>query len=76
MSSYTWSTPTAVYTESGDAYIILCDASGYMHLIDSATGETLDKIGLGSNVEASPVVYGNTVIVGTRGQLVYAITIE
>ncbi len=76
MSSYTWSTPTAVYTEDGDAYIILCDASGNMHLINSATGETLDKINLGSNIEASPVVFGNTVVVGTRGQLVYAITIE
>ena len=74
--SYTWSTPTAVYTDDGRAYIILCDASGNMHLIDSATGETLDKVNLGSNIEASPVVFGNTVVVGTRGQLVYAVTIE
>lgn len=76
LSTYTWSTPTAVYTEDNRAYIILCDAAGNMHLINNATGETLDKINIGSNIEASPVVYKNTVIVGTRGQLVYAVTIE
>ena len=76
LGTYTWSSPVAVYTESGKAYIVLCDAAGNMHLIDSKTGETLNKIGLGSNVEASPVVFENTVVVGTRGQQVYAIEIQ
>lgn len=76
MDAYTWSSPTAVYTENGTAYFILCDAYGYMHLIDPLTGKTLDKVGVGSNVEASPVVFENTVVVGTRGKRVYGIKIN
>lgn len=76
MTKYTWSTPTAIYTDDGNAYIVLCDAAGYMHLIDSATGKSFDKVAVGSNVEASPVVFENMIVVGTRGQQVYGIIIR
>ncbi len=76
MNAYAWSTPTAVYTDEGKAYIILCDSAGNMHLINSEDGKTINHINLGSNIEASPVVFENTVVVGTRGQKVYAITVN
>lgn len=75
MGTYSWSTPTAVYDQNGSGYIVMCDASGYVNLIDSATGETLDRTALGSNIEASPVVYNNTIVVGAKGAQIFAITI-
>lgn len=76
MSSYTWSSPCAVYASDGRAYIVVCAATGTMFLLDATTGETLSQVGLGSTIEASPVVFENTVIVGTRGQRVFGIGIS
>jgi outer membrane protein assembly factor BamB len=76
MGTYSWSTPTAVYDQNGIGYIIMCDASGYLSLIDSTNGETLDRTALGSNIEASPVVYNNTIVVGAKGAQIFAITIS
>lgn len=83
MDCYTWSSPVGVYTDSGKGYIVLCDsgatresASGYMMLLDGQTGEVLSSVSMGSNVEASPVVFENTIVVGTRGCLVTGVIIE
>ena len=75
MGSYTWSSPTAVYAKDGKAYIVMCTAMGGIYLLDGTNGETLANLSLGSTVEASPVVFENTVIVGTRGQKVFGIEI-
>ncbi len=76
MPAYTWSSPVAVYTESGKAYVVVCDSQGEAALLNGTTGETLDKIGLGSNVEASPAVFEDTLVVGTRGQRIYGLKIS
>ena len=76
MPNYGWSSPVAVYTETGKSYIVVCDSAGYMYLIRGTTGEILDRITLGANIEASPAVYGNTVVVGTRGQRIFGIEIS
>ena len=76
MRNYTWSSPVALYTESGKGYIFLCDSVGTGTLLNGKTGEVLDTISLGSNVEASPAVFENTIVVGTRGQRIYAITVD
>ena len=76
MENYTWSSPTAVYTEGGKSYIVLCDSVGYMYLLDGTTGEIYSTIGLGSNIEASPAVFEDTILVGTRGQKIYAIKVD
>lgn len=73
---YCWSSPVAIYSEDGKAYMIICDSVGNALLIDGKTGNTIDSIGLGSNVEASPVVFNDMLVVGTRGQKVYGIKIS
>ena len=75
MNAYTWSSPVAVYDKTGKAYIILCDSVGNMFLLDSK-GTTLSTTQLGSNIEASPAVFNNTIVVGTRGGLVSGIKIK
>jgi len=74
--AWAWSSPVAVYADDGSAYIVQCDSNGKMYLLDGKTGELLDEISLGGKVEASPAVYGNTVVVGTRSKKIVGVTIE
>ena len=47
-----------------------------MYLLDGLTGEALDSVQLGGNIEASPAVYENTVVVGTRSQRTWGVTLK
>lgn len=76
LPNYCWSSPVDVYTKNGEGYIVVCDSVGAMHLIYGNTGQILDSISLGSNVEGSPSVYENTIVVGTRGQKIYGVVIR
>lgn len=76
MDNYTWSSPVAVYGESGKSYIVICDSMGNVSLLEGTTGKVLSSVNIGSNVEASPAVFGDTVVVGTRGQKVYGLKVE
>jgi outer membrane protein assembly factor BamB len=76
MPHYGWSSPVAVYSEDGTGYLVVCDSAGFMYLIEGTTGEILDRISLGSNIEASPAVFGNKIVVGTRGQRIFGIEIK
>lgn len=73
--NYAWSSPVAMYTEDGTAYIAFANASGKIRLIDGATGKVLYALGLGNSVEASPIVYKNMMVIGTR-EAVYGIKIS
>ncbi len=75
MDFYAWSSPLAVYNNDGTAHIVVCDSVGNMELLD-AEGTVCNKISLGSNIEASPAVYEDTLVVGTRGQLICGIKIK
>ena len=75
MDCYSWSSPVAFYTDDGTSYVILCDSVGYMRLLN-AQGEVLATIGLGSNIEASPAIFNDMLVIGTRGQQIYGIQIK
>ena len=62
---YSWSSPVDFYDDAGNGYLIYCNSGFNMYLIDGKTGEELDYINLGGNIEASPAMYGNYVVVGT-----------
>ena len=69
---FSWSSPVTIYDSDGRGFVIFC-AGGFMYLFDGRTGDVLDFIDLGGHVEATPVVYNNTVVIGTRGQLIWGI---
>ncbi len=73
--NYAWSSPVALYTDDGRAYIFLANASGVARLIDGATGEVLDTLDFDQTVEASPVVFNNMLVIGSR-EAVYGIRIS
>lgn len=64
--NYAWSSPTAFYTDDGKAYIVITNASGKIRLVDGETGEILSALGLDQTTEASPVIFGNMMVLGTR----------
>lgn len=79
MGNYAWSSPVAVYTEEGKSYVIICDSAGLVYMLDGATGEvvaSLNTTQIGSIIEATPAIYGNTIVVGTRGKRIDAIQIK
>ena len=77
LSIYSWSSPTAIYSESGETNIIFCDAGGRIHLIDGKTGETKTTLLTGGgNIEGSPAIYNDIMVIGTRGQKIYGIKIK
>lgn len=73
MKAYAWSSPVAVYDEEGKAYLLQGDSAGTLHLLDARTGKLLDQLPLGANIEASPAVVGNILVVGTRGMKIFGI---
>lgn len=75
MDNYTWSSPLGIYTDDGTAYIVLCDSIGQLKLLN-AKGEVLDSLALGSNIEASPLAFENTVITGTRGGQIFGLELS
>lgn len=76
MDNYAWSSPVAVYGQDGSAYVVVCDSVGNVFFLDGASGTLLDSTSVGYLVEASPVVYKNMLVVGTRGQQIYGLEVE
>lgn len=76
MQSYSWSSPVDIYDEEGNAYIVQGDSAGRLHLLDGRSGSVLDVINLNANIESSPVVFENTIVVATRGGKLYGIRIK
>ena len=80
-----WSSPVDVYDDNGKGYIVYGSGTftnrdgerkgGFVHLVDGRTGERLSTVEVNGHVEASPVVYDNMIVIGTRGQVMYGIRI-
>jgi hypothetical protein len=62
-------------TEEGKAYIAFANASGKIRLVDGETGKILYALGFAETTEASPVVFGNMMVLGTR-EGIYGIKIS
>ncbi|PYG90302.1 PQQ enzyme-like repeat protein [Ruminiclostridium sufflavum DSM 19573] len=76
LKAYSWSSPVDFLSDDGKTYLILCDFLGDMHLIDPKTGQDMDVISVGGNVEASPAVYNDMAVVGTYAKKVYGVRIK
>ena len=73
---YAWSSPVAVYDDSGKGYVVLGDTGGKLHFLDGATGTLLHTLKLNGNIEASPAVFNDILVVGTRKEKIYGIKIN
>jgi outer membrane protein assembly factor BamB len=87
MNFYSWSSPVDVYDADGNPYIVMCDSIGQIHLVDGLTGsrlfylQTLKNIGTeneqsAANIESTPAIFGNQLVVGTRGNVIIGVTLK
>ena len=79
LSSRSESSPVAVYNESGDGWIIQCEQNGKIHLIDGLSGQLANTLTLEAEIEASPAVYDDMMVIGTTGKgtsFIYGIRIN
>lgn len=71
---YAWSSPVCVYNSDGQGAVLYCSCGGKIYLLNGKTGETYDTIELGDGaIEASPAVYEDYAVVGTRDSKIYGI---
>ena len=75
-SVYSWSSPVDFYDKDGNGYLAYCNTGFNLYLIDGKTGDVLDQMNLGGNIEASPVVYNSNIVVGTRANRTYCIEVK
>ena len=64
---YAWSSPVCIYNSDGSGAVLYCSCGGKVYLLNGKTGETYDSLILTQGaIEASPAVYENMVVIGTR----------
>ncbi|WP_246942422.1 PQQ-binding-like beta-propeller repeat protein [Bacillus pinisoli] len=67
MPHYAWSSPVPIYTDQGEAFIVQSDSVGNIYIINGSNGEVMDTTNFNSNIEASPAIYNNMMVVANRG---------
>ena len=76
-SSYAWSSPVCVYNEDGSGKVLYCNSTGDIRLLDGKTGKLEDTVSVSEGViEASPAVYDNYAVVGTRDCKIWGIELQ
>jgi hypothetical protein len=73
-----------IYDEDGNAYIVIGDNFGQIHLVNALTGERITYLKITSegetkkdlSFEASPIVYGDTIVIGSTSGSVFGIKIS
>jgi len=88
MNQYSWSSPVDVYDADGNAYIVMCDSVGQIHLVNGLTGVRITYLQLiknkglagenknSQNIESSPIVINGMIVIGTRGSSIYGVSIK
>ena len=75
MGSYGWSSPTCLYTESGAGYVLVGSSSGRLRLLDGLTGSVVAETTLKGNIEGTPAVFDDKIVIGTRESIIYGLQI-
>ncbi len=76
LDRYTWSSPVVFTGTDGHSYGIIADSGGTMHLFDPNTGADFSTLSLGRNVEASPAIYNDMVVVASYHKKIFGIKIS
>ncbi len=74
---YAWSSPVCVYNEDGSGYVIYASCGGRLYLLDGQTGAQFTQFELSQGaIEASPAVYNDYVIIGTRASQIWGLKLR
>lgn len=74
---YAWSSPVCVYNSDGSGKVLYCSCGGKAYLLDGKSGKLLDENEISSGaIEASPAIYNNYMVVGTRDCRICGLKLE
>ena len=73
---YSWSSPVGLINEKGEMFIVSGDTYGNVYVIRGCDGKILVTRQIGNNFESSPIVIDNKIIVGSRGNEIFKLSIE
>ena len=76
LEKYSWSSPVVFTGTDGHSYGVFADVSGTLHLFDPNTGEDYSTVSLGKNVEASPAIYNDMIVVASYDKKIFGIKIS
>lgn len=75
---YSWSSPVSLMDNKGKMYVFTGDCAGNAYVIDGRSGRIIVRKHIGNNFESSPVVIPGTatVVIGSRGNSIYRLSIK
>lgn len=76
LKTYGWSSPVSLLNENNKMYIFTGDCWGNAYIIDGINGNIICRKQIGSNFESSPIVIGNSIVIGSRGNQIFKLTIK
>ena len=63
--------------EDGSGVVLYCTCGGRMYMLDGITGEEISTFDLSEGaIEASPAVYKNRVVIGTRACKIWGLELK
>ncbi len=75
LKQYAWSSPVALMNENNEMFVFTADTKGYVYLIDAISGKILFTKRIGANFESSPMVIDNHIVLGTRGRVIFKMSV-
>ncbi len=76
LKRYAWSSPVGFLNEQNQLFIFTADCAGNVYLINGIDGKILFTAPVGNNFESSPVVVGNELVIGSRGDTIFKMAIK
>ena len=76
LADYAWSSTVAMTSQTGAVYLVQCCSDGTVLLLNGANGMLLNSVSLNTTLEATPAVFGNTIVVGTRDERIIGLRVE
>lgn len=76
LKHYCWSSPVAFFNDNHEMFVFIGDTGGDVYLIKGKTGEIVATEKVGYNFESSPIVVDNKIIVGSRGNKIFRISLQ
>ena len=62
-------------TASGKGYVLVGSSDGRLKLLDGLTGKEVASVALDGNIEGTPAVFDDMIVIGTRDSYIYGIKI-
>ena len=75
VGGYSWSSPVCLSDSQERGYLLFGNSKGELHLCDGLTGEDIATVDLGANIEGSPAVFDDMLVIGTRGGRIFGVKI-